>query len=85
MEVQEKLQNKLILGQYGEEYKYDNNGRISQITYLNKDGKPTSTNLGYTILKRNYYKDGAVKSDRYFDIETACFPSDCRLRQRYGQ
>ena len=41
-----------ILGQYGEEYKYDNNGRISQITYLNKDGKPTSTNLGYTIFEK---------------------------------
>ena len=57
------------LGQYGELYQRNEQGYISQITFLDADGNPAPTNAGYTILKRIYHRDGTIDTDRYFDAE----------------
>ena len=57
---------KSSLGEYGQLYERDENGRINQITYLDADGKETTNNAGYTILKRTYYRDGNIDTDMYF-------------------
>lgn len=36
------------------------------MTYLDSDGNPIITTAGYTIMKREYYRDGAEKSKGYF-------------------
>ena len=54
------------LGQYGERYQRDENG---QITYLDADGSPAPTSVGYTILKRSYHRDGTADTDMYFDAD----------------
>ena len=55
------------LGQAGERYTYDRYDRINQVTYLDKNGKSTPTILGYTIMKKTYYRDGTEKTNMYFD------------------
>ena len=57
---------KSSLGQYGELYQRDEQGRISQITYLGADGNPAPTTAGYTVLKRTYHRDGTADIDMYF-------------------
>ena len=61
------------LGQYGELYQRNEQGYISQITYLDADGNPAPTNAGYTILKRTYYRDGTADMDMYFDANGMLF------------
>lgn len=61
---------KSSLGQYGELYQRDEQGRISQITYLGADGNPAPTTAGYTVLKRTYHRDGTADIDMYFDADS---------------
>ena len=49
-------------------YQHNEQGYISQITYLDLDGNPAPTNAGYTILKRTYHRDGTADTDMYFDV-----------------
>lgn len=58
---------KSLLGEYGQLYERDENGRINQITYLDSDGNAETNSAGYTILKRIYYRDGNINTDMYFD------------------
>ena len=58
---------KSSLGEYGQLYERDVQNYISQIVYLNAEKNPAPTNAGYTILRRTYYRDGTVDTDKYFD------------------
>lgn len=58
---------KALLGEYGQLCERDENGRISQITYLGSDGNAATNSAGYAILKRTYYRDGTWNTDMYFD------------------
>lgn len=58
---------KALLGEYGQLCERDENGRISQITYLDSDGKAATNSAGYAILKRTYHRDGTWNTDMYFD------------------
>lgn len=60
---------KSSLGQYGELYQRDEQGHISQITYLGADGNPAPTTAGYTVLKRTYHRNRTVDTDMYFDAD----------------
>lgn len=55
-------------GQFGMRYITNEENRIIQITYLNEQGDPMITKSGYTSLKRTYYRDGAIDTEMYFDI-----------------
>lgn len=57
------------LGQYGEAYQRDGNGRIVQTTYLDVEGNAALTNAGYAIARYTYHRDGAIDTSRYFDAE----------------
>ena len=57
----------LQLGQAGESYTYDGNNRINEITYLDEKGNSIVTTEGYTILKKDYYRDGTEKTYMYYD------------------
>lgn len=57
----------LSLGQYGERYSRDENGRVAQVTYLNAAGAPAPTNVGYTTVKRTYHRDGTLWEEFYLD------------------
>lgn len=58
---------KSSLGEYGQLYERNVQNYISQIVYLNAEKNPAPTNAGYTILRRTYYRDGTVDTDKYFD------------------
>ena len=56
---------------YGMLNEYDENGKLSRITYLNAEDEPMLVGLGYAIVCRNYYKaegpnKGKVESEFYF-------------------
>lgn len=51
---------KSSLGEYGQLYVRDDQFRVIQITYVDQDGNPIKNHYGYSILKRTYYKDGAI-------------------------
>ena len=63
----QKNPTKSLLGEYGQLYDWDENGRISQIIYLDSDGNAATNSAGYAILKRTYYRDGTWNTDMYFD------------------
>lgn len=63
----QKNPTKSSLGEYGQLYERDENGRISQITYLGSDGNAVTNDAGYAILKRTYHRDGTWNTDMYFD------------------
>lgn len=57
----------LNLGQYGVHIEYDELGREKKATYLNKNGQPTVTKLGYTIVEFTRYDDDSIKTETYYD------------------
>ena len=63
----QKNPTKSSLGEYGQLCERDENGRISQITYLDSDGNAATNGAGYAILKRTYHRDGTWNTDMYFD------------------
>ena len=57
---------------YGRNYEYDSAGNISKMSFLNFNGKPIVTDLGYAIVKRTYYdtigpEGGKTKYEFYYD------------------
>lgn len=62
-------QVRLSLGQFGVYKEYDNYGRNTVLTYLDKKGEPIVTNNGYTTIKRSYHADNSIETERYYDIE----------------
>ena len=63
----QKNPTKSLLGEYGQLCERDENGRISQITYLDSDGNAAANSAGYAILKRTYHRDDTWNTDMYFD------------------
>lgn len=55
------------LGQYGEHIEYDEFGREKKKTYLNRDGQPTETILGYTTVLFTRYEDDRIKTETFYD------------------
>lgn len=58
----------LALGEYGVHKEYDNDGNNSVITYLDRNGNPTITNEGYTTIKRTFFANNYIETERYYDI-----------------
>ena len=53
--------------QFGEAYTYNGNNCVIKVTFLDKDGNPQAVPAGYTISEWNYYRDGTLKTDMYFN------------------
>ena len=69
------------VGQFGEAYTYDGNNRVIKVTFLNKKGNPQAVPAGYTISEWNYYRDGTLKTNMYFD---ACGKPVALNKGQYG-
>ena len=59
---------------YGLLNEYDENGKLTRITYLNEQDEPMLVGLGYATVSRKYYKtegqnSGKIESEFYFDEE----------------
>ena len=57
----------LSLGQYGIYKEYDEFGRGTVTTFLDKNRKPTMTTAGYSTVIRTFYEDDSVRTEMYFD------------------
>lgn len=60
---------KASLGQYGEDYVRDSEGRIIRITFLDSNYSPAPGKAGYSVTERTYHKNGTIDSEMYFDLE----------------
>ena len=58
---------KLALGQCGLAFKYNQDGKKSEITYIDVNGNPIINSLGYVTLQCVYYKDGTIHFEWYLD------------------
>ena len=54
-------------GEFGLQREYDDYGRSSVLTYLDYNGKPILTKIGYSTIKRTFYPDDSVKTEMFFD------------------
>ena len=59
----------LASGEYGVYKEFDSNGQNSVLTYLNADGNPTASVMGYATVMYTYYANNSVATERYFDAE----------------
>ena len=57
----------LKLGQFGIQLHYDEFGRVSSISYLDKDGIPMINAEGYTTVKYTRYEDDTIRTEMYYD------------------
>lgn len=57
----------LFVNQFGLHREYDQFGRARIMTYLDKDGNPIVTTLGYATRVRTFYADDTVKTEMYLD------------------
>lgn len=55
-------------GEYGVLRGYDEQGRLSTLTYVDAEGKPMVNKLGYTIVRREYV-DGRLRYEWYCDAQ----------------
>ena len=60
-------------GQYGVHKKYDADGNNDVIIYLDAEGKPAPTSEGYTVVKRTFYPNNYIETERFFDSEERPF------------
>lgn len=57
----------LSLGQYGVIYKYNKNGKKSEVIYLDEKGDVMQTNSGYAVIGYTYDKHGDKITECYYD------------------